>query len=192
MKTFKVTIRFLVVILFTTTVFSQEKWSVEFRPGINFPTKAIDGSDLTAGFGFELKASYYVMPHLSAYAGWGWNQFNIKETSPNDPKIDVQESGYTFGAELKLPVSKPPISYFLSAGAVYNHIKLENNTDNTVVDTDHGFGWQLGGGIAYEFVDNWSLRPEIRYRSLERNLENTGREISLGYIGFGIGLSVRF
>jgi opacity protein-like surface antigen len=173
---------------------AQEGFAAEFRPGINFPIQELDGADLTTGYGFEAKVSYWLMPHLSAYAGWGWNQFNVKETNSSDPKIDVDETGYTVGFELTLPIGEPPIYYFVNAGAVYNHIELENNTTNAVLDTDHGIGWQMGGGIAYEFVENWQLRPEIRFRSLSRELmiENVNSDLKLKYIGFGIGVLAKF
>lgn len=197
MQSMKTTQLIIVVLLFVGLTYSavaQERWMAEFRPGISFPTQKLDGADLTTGFGFEAKVSYYLMPHLSAYAGWGWNQFKIKDTNLNDPKIDVEEAGYTFGLELTIPIGTPPLSYFVNGGAVYNHIELENYTVQSSVDTDHGLGWQIGAGIAYEFVENWKLRPEIRYRSLSRELkiENNNIDLTLNYVGFGIGVSANF
>ena len=194
MKIIQFTILVFLLVGITKTAVAQAPWTAEIRPGINFPTQDLDGTDLTIGFGFEAKISYRLMPHLSAYAGWGWNQFSIKEVNIDDPNISVEETGYTFGIEMILPFGNPPISYFVNAGGVYNHIELENSMTRSVSDTDHGLGWQIGGGIAYEFIENWSLRPELRYRSLSRDimLENINTNLKLQYIGFGMGLSAKF
>ncbi len=65
----------LAIILISFTVVAQEKWSVEFRPGLNFPTVDMGNVDLKVGFGFELTGAYKLMPHLAVYAGWSLNQF---------------------------------------------------------------------------------------------------------------------
>ncbi|MCW9037849.1 outer membrane beta-barrel protein [Altibacter sp.] len=194
MRHVAITLCFTMLLLGSNTALSQNKWSAEFRPGINFPTQEINDSELNTGFGFEVKVSYHLMPHLSAYGGWGWNQFKLEERSFGDPKIDLEETGYTFGFELTIPRGTPPISFFVNAGGVYNHFEFENNQDGTVIDSDHGMGWQVGGGMAYEFIENWFLRPELRYRSLSRDytVANTPVESSLRYVGFGIGVAATF
>jgi hypothetical protein len=54
---------------------SEDRWSFEFRSGASYSTKDLGDAELGAGFGFEGTFAYRLMPHLSAYAGWGWNQF---------------------------------------------------------------------------------------------------------------------
>lgn len=63
------------VLLFSAQAMAQEKWAVEFRPGLNFPTGDVGDTDADIGYGFEITGAYKIMPHLAFYAGWDFNQF---------------------------------------------------------------------------------------------------------------------
>ena len=180
-------------LLFSYNLKGQEKWSVEFRPGLNFPTSNIGNTSTQVGFGFELTGAYKIMPHLSAYAGWGLNQFKGEDNLAAE-NFTFEERGYTFGFQIIKPIGTSTFSYVGSAGAIYNHIELENTAGNIKGDTGHGFGWQIAAGIDYEFASNLSFRPMLRYRSLTRDLEiaNVSSELKLNYISFGIGLAWDF
>ena len=187
---------FLIAIAFLLISFSvkaQEKWSVEFRPGLNFPTSDLGNIDTKTGFGYEVTGAYKLMPHLSVYAGWGWNQFNGEDIFSKE-KFTFDESGYTFGFQVIRPIGTSRFSYVGSAGAIYNHIRLENNAEGITIDTGYGFGWQVALGIDYEFAPNLSFRPMLRYRSLARNVEidSLSTDLKLKYISFGIGLAWDF
>jgi opacity protein-like surface antigen len=181
------------LVLMCTSGFAQDKWAVEFRPGINFPTAELLETDLSTGFGFELTASYNFMSHLGVYAGWGWNKFNIDETSEID-EFDVEETGYTFGLQFMHPVGESDIAIFARAGAIYNHLELENSDGEISEDSGHEFGWQLAAGVSYQFSDSWHLRPEIRYRSLgvDFDFEPNTVDADLRYISVGIGIAKSF
>lgn len=181
-----------VLLLFVFKVNAQEKWSVEFRPGLNFPT-GNSNTDIKIGYGFELTGAYKIMPHLAAYAGWGLNEFKGEDTYLND-NITFKETGYTFGFQIIKPIGTSSFSYLASAGAIYNHIEIENNTADSTTDTGHGFGWQVAAGVGYEFVPNLALRPMLRYRFLSRDveIENAFTNLKLNYISFGIGLAWDF
>ena len=176
-------------LLISFTVKAQEKWSVELRPGLSFPINDVENVDTKIGYGFEFTGAYKLMPHLAVYAGWGWNQSKGEDNSSND-KITFDESGYTFGLLVIRNIGTSCFSYFASAGAIYNQIRLGNFTRDINIRTDYGFGWQVALGIDYEFASKFSLRPTFRYRSLSRNLEynNISTELKLEYISFGIGL----
>ncbi|MDZ4702739.1 MAG: hypothetical protein SH848_02345, partial [Saprospiraceae bacterium] len=62
----------LVIILLLSSLVAQgqDRWSIEFRPGINFPTQKLGDADLKTDFGFEGSLAYRFMPHLSVYGGW--------------------------------------------------------------------------------------------------------------------------
>lgn len=181
------------IILISFTVNAQEKWSVEFRPSLNFPTSDVSNTDTKIGFGYEVTGAYKIMPHLAAYAGWGWNQFK-GESNISKEDFTFEESGYTFGFQIIRQIGTSSFSYLGRAGAVYNLIKIENNAGDIAAETSRGFGWQVAVGVDYEFAYNLSLRPMIRYRSLSRDLEiaNISSEIKLNYISFGIGLALEF
>ena len=89
----------LVIILISFTVKSQEKWAVEFRPGLNFPTSDMGNNDAKIGFGFEFTGAYKLMPHLAVYAGLGWNEFKGEDKITRE-NVTFKESGYTFGFQL--------------------------------------------------------------------------------------------
>jgi len=183
----------IALLFLTVSVKAQEKWSVEFRPGLNFPTSDIGNIDAKIGFGFEFTAAYKIMPHLAVYAGWGWNEFKGEDNFSSED-VTFQESGYTFGFQIVRPIGTSSFSYVGSAGGIYNHIKLENNSSDISADTGYGFGWQVALGVDYEFASNLSLRPMFRYRSLSRDLEieNVSNELKLNYVSFGIGLAYEF
>ena len=181
------------MLLFSIGAEAQEKWSLEFRPGLNFPTGDVGNTDTKIGFGFELTGAYKIMPHLAAYAGWGLNEFKGEDSFLLED-ITLKEMGYTFGFQIIKPIGTSAFSYLARAGAVYNHIEVENNSGSIAADTGHGFGWQVAAGVDYEFAPNLALRPMLRYRSLSRDItiENTSTELKLNYISFGIGLALDF
>lgn len=183
----------IAILLVSFTVKAQEKWSVEFRPGLNFPTIDMGNIDAKVGYGFELTGAYKIMPHLAVYAGWGLNQFKGDDSSLTE-EITFEETGLTFGFEIVRPIGTSSFSYVASGGAIYNHIKMENNSGDISADTGYGFGWQVAAGVDYEFAPNLSLRPMLRYRSLSRDLEiaNVSTDLKLNYISFGIGLAWDF
>lgn len=187
---------FLFAIAFLSISFSmsaQEKWSVEFRPGLSFPTANMGNIDSKIGYGFEFATAYKVMPHLAIYGGWGWNEFR-GENVISEENIVFQESGFTLGLQIVRNIGTSPFSYFVSGGAIYNHIRLENNAVGQKAKSDYGFGWQLALGIDYEIASNLSLRPSFRYRSLSNEVvfDNVANDLKLKYISFGIALVREF
>lgn len=186
----------LLVIVFLLTTFyisAQEKWSVELRPGLSFPTSDMANINSRIGYGIEFITAYKIMPHLAIYGGWGWNEFKGKHNA-SEENLVFQESGFTFGLQIIRNIGTSPFSYFLSGGAIYNHIILENNAVGISADSGYGFGWQTALGVDYEFAYNFSLRPTFRYRSLSRNVEfeNVSTDLKLKSISFGIGLIREF
>ncbi len=181
------------ILLLSISTKAQEKWSVEFRPGLNFPTGDVGNTDTKIGFGFELTGAYKIMPHFAAYAGWGLNEFKGDDNFLTE-EIKLRETGYTFGFQIIKPIGTSAFSYLARAGAVYNHIEMENNSGSFAADTGHGFGWQVAAGVDYEFAPNLALRPMLRYRSLSTDItiEDFSTELKLNYISFGIGLAWDF
>lgn len=182
-----------IILLLSISTKAQEKWSVEFRPRLNFPTGDVGNTDTKIGFGFELTGAYKIMPHFAVYAGWGLNEFKGDDSLLTE-ELTLKETGYTFGFQIIKPIGTSAFSYLARAGAVYNHIEIENNSGSITADTGHGFGWQVAAGVDYEFAPNLALRPMLRYRSLSRDItiENYSTEFKLNYISFGIGLAWDF
>lgn len=191
MKQIKIITLSILFLIIGSALGAQNKWSAEFRPGISFPSEDLGNSNIKTGFGFELTVGYRFMEHLHAYAGWGYNTFSIE-----DSDVDFDETGYTFGLQFIHPLgTSEDLSYLIRAGAIYNHLELEDGDGDLIDDSGHGLGWQVEVGIDYVLGDNWSLRPSIRYRSLSRDLEvvqNQTITVNLNYLSFGLGVSKSF
>jgi opacity protein-like surface antigen len=188
----------LVKILVFTAIFiglmqstkAQGRWSAEFRPGFNIPVSDLGEENLGLGFGFEFKAAYLLMPHMKMYGGWSWNGFET-DTQIMRNRVQLDETSFTFGAELRLPITEPPVTYFVRGSGVYGKIKLEDNQGNFNGSSNYGLGWQLGAGVEIALTDYWSIKPDLRYRSLSRDVEVNSMmmNVNLQYFAVGVGIS---
>jgi hypothetical protein len=172
---------------------AQKRWSFDLRPGINFATKSLGDANLKTGFGGEGTFAYRFMPHLGVYAGWSWNKFSANQSFAGS-NMDFEETGYCFGLQFIHPIQRSKVSYMVKGGGTYNHIETENSAGDIIDDTGHGFGWQLGVGAAIPLGQRFSLVPEVRYRSLARDItiSNIKTPVNLNYVSAGVGLSFFF
>lgn len=177
----------LVVIGFTSQ--AQDKWSLEIRPNLNFPTTEVGDADINTGFGIEVALGYRFMEHLGAYAGWGYNTFNTDDAFAGSD-TDFDETGYTFGLQFIHPFNNSSISYLIRAGGIYNHIEVENGEGDITADSGHGLGWEVGAGLQIDLGSQWNLRPQVGYRALSREIDfdSTTIDIDLNYLSFGVGI----
>jgi hypothetical protein len=172
-------------------VLTHDRFSVAIDADAAFATQDLGAADLGMGFGFEATVAYRFMPHLSAYAGWGWHHFSADGFLPGID-MDAEETGYTFGLEFAHPLGRSPLGYFVQAGGLYDHIEFESS--NETMDTGHGLGWQLGAGLVAPLGSKWSLMPGVHYRSLSRDIEvgNVSTDLDLTYLTVRVGLSRTF
>lgn len=190
MKTMKFFLSIAIGLFVCNTLFSQDKWSVELRPAINFATSDIGNAELKTGFGAEFALGYRFMPHLGAYVGWGWNQFKSDNNSfAGTGDTDFEETGYTFGLQFIHPIAESSTSYLVRIGGIYNHIEVENSAGDSTADSGHGLGWELGAGLNFDLGSNWNLRPQAGYRALSRDIEigTTTTDVDLNYAVLGLG-----
>ncbi|WP_420575820.1 porin family protein [Ekhidna sp.] len=171
---------------------AQDRLSFEFRPGVSLATKDLGDADLKTGFGFEGTFAYRFMPHLSVYAGWGWNKFG-SDQEINGTSLDFEETGYTYGLQFIHPIGDSKVDLLIRGGGLANHIEVEQG-DDIIADSGHGFGWQLGAGLVIPLADKWNLMPSVRYRSLSRDIEieTATTSVDLNYISAGVGISRTF
>lgn len=191
MKTKLLLLGCLFFLLFTNAP-AQEKWEIQFRPGLNFTTEDFAGANIKTGFGFEFAAAYQLTKGIGVFAGWGWNEFRTDEIVANS-NFDVEETGYSAGLQFISPIKNTRLSYFIQAAAIYNHFELEDTSGAIFSDSGHGFGWQVGTGIESGIGNNFYLRPSIRFRSLSRGVEiiDNQYEATLNYISVGVALVKR-
>lgn len=172
---------------------AQQRFSFELRPGVNFPTSELGDASLSTGFGGEATLAYNLLEHLAVYAGWSWNQFSSNESS-TDSDLDFEETGYTYGLQFIHPIGNSNLDYMIRAGAITNHIEVENSDGEIISDSKHGMGYQVELGLPVNFSDRFRFIPSVRYRSLARELEmaNTTTDVDLNYLSVGLGLSILF
>jgi opacity protein-like surface antigen len=172
---------------------SEKRFGFELNSGVSLPVSELDNSKLNTGFGFEGIFHYRFMPHLGAYAGWGWNRLSADNSFAGE-NVDFEETGYVVGLQFMHPIGNSPFSYFVRGGGSYNHIETENTTGEIINDTGHGFGFQVAGGVSYNFGNNWSLDPGIKFNSLRPNadFEGVSRSLDYQYITFRIGIVKKF
>ena len=185
-----------VLVLLSMSSFAQEtekRFGFELNSGASIATKKIDDTRLKPGFGFEGTFHYRFMPHMGVYAGWGWNRFGAEESFAGN-NVCFEETGYVFGLNFKHPIGTSKLAYYVRAGALYNHIETENSNGDIIIDTEHGFGYQLAGGIDINLGRQWSLTPGLKFNSMSRNteMEGTSRQLDYQYISARIGIAKRF
>lgn len=164
------------------------RFGIELTGGASFATQELAGNNLNTGFGFEGLLHYRVLPHAGLYAGWGWNRFAA------DSNFDYEETGYIMGLQFKHPIGSSPVAYYLRAGALYNHIEVENENGDIIGDTGHGWGWQAAAGVDIPLGSGWSLAPGVKFNSLSRDLEEDGvkTELNLNYFSARLGIVKMF
>lgn len=193
MKTIPFTLTLLLFLFTTHYANAQNNLSLDFRTGAAFPIEKLGDADLNTGFGFEATLDYRFMPHLSAYAGWGWHKFTSDDSFAGS-NVDFEETGYTFGLQFIHSMGISDLDFFIRAGGIYNHLEVENDDGDITADSGHGLGWQTEAGLVFPLGEKWRLMPGVRYRSLSRDIEigNVTTSTDLRYIDLGVGLSVTF
>lgn len=180
----------------STHVLAQEsgkRFGFELSGGASFATTQLNGANLNTGLGFEGIFHYRFMPYTGIYAGWGWNRFGADDSFAGKD-VCFEETGYVLGVQFKHPIGNSPLSYFVRAGALYNHIETENAQGDIINNTGHGWGWQLAAGVDVPLGKNWSLTPGLKFNSLSRDLDIEGatNQLDYRYISVRMGILKRF
>ncbi len=187
--------------LFVLTVLSingiaqenDKRFGFELTTGASFATSKPGDTKLDPGFGFEGIFHYRFMTHTGVYGGWGWNRFGA-ENSFAGSDVCFEETGYVFGLQSKHSIGTMPLSYYLRAGGLYNHIEIENADGDIIGDTGHGLGFQLAAGIDYSLGNNWSVTPVLKFNYLSRDVKMDGVTTSLkhSYLSVRVGVLKKF
>lgn len=191
--TLLVAVAFLLALLIPRPGAAQGHFSVELRGGAAFPTENLGNADLDVSPGFEALLAYRFIPYTSIYAGWGYASFSASESFAGS-HMDFVETGYTFGFQFTHKLGIADLNYMLRAGAVSNHIEVEDAHDNIIADSGHGLGWQIEAGLEIPLIDHLMLTPAVRYRSLSRELTigEITTDVDLRYVFAGVGVAYTF
>ncbi len=186
----------MMLVLLSVSSFAQEsekRFGFELNSGLSVATKKIDGASMNTGFGFEGTLHYRFMPHLGVYAGWGWNRFGADNSFAGDD-VCFEETGYVVGLNFQHPIGTSKWAYYFRAGALYNHIETENSDGDIVHDSQHGWGYQLAGGVDFNLGKNWSLTPGLKFNSLSRDTDYEGvsKKLDYQYVSIRIGIAKKF
>lgn len=195
MKT-KLFIALAIFAVITTSGNAQEKdkrFSLELNGGPAFPTKEfVEG--IRMGFGFEGTFQYRILPYAGVYGGWGANWLSTESSVSSENNMDYEETGYVLGLYFNQPIGSTNLSYYVRAGALYNHIEIENSDGDIVDDSGHGPGFQLAAGLDINLGSGWSLTPGLKfnYLSRETELEGITKQLDYQYLSARIGIMKRF
>ncbi len=196
MKIKEIIIVLVSIVFFTPVINAQNnesRFGLEISTGLSVATNKLGDASLKTGFGAEAIFHYRFISSTGIYAGWGWNRFSC-ENSFAGVNSDFEETGYVMGLQFKHSVGASPLSLYLRAGALYNHIEIENEEGDIINNSGHGWGWQVAGGVDIRLSEKVSLTPGVKLNSLRRDIifDGTARELKHNYLSFRIGLLKRF
>jgi|AntRauTorckE5430_2_1112549.scaffolds.fasta_scaffold17827_2 hypothetical protein len=190
MKTnwFVITLFFALILINAKAQDSGRRLSFELSGGAGFPVQKLGGTELETGLNLEGTLHYRLLEHTGIYAGWGWAHF-----AGND-QLDYEETGYVMGLTFEHPFPQSSINYYLRAGALYNHLEVEDDSGEIIDDTGHGWGIQAAAGVDIPIGSKWSLTPGVKFHALDRSLDNGGQinNLDLRYLSARVGLRKRF
>ncbi len=184
------------ILVLAPSVSAQEPWTAELRGGVAVPTIDVVG-DLGTGNGFALEASisYRFVPFLGAYVASDMVGFN-PETSFAGPDVDFDGTGYAAGLRFEHPVTEAvPFDVWVRAGVRYDHLELEDASGETIAGTGRDVGFEVGGGLAVQVADAWSVTPGVRYRAVTHDVQlspSRTEEADLRHVVVDLGVRYRF
>lgn len=183
----------LSVLLLASPVSAQPRLTAELRVGGNATIDEFAAVDLRSGIGSEIGLGVRVAPDLFVYGAWGWQQHRSK-APVFGATADVEDTGYAFGLRYVAPVASRAEPW-VRAGALYNHVEIEDeDAGDLMADSEHTWGFEVGGGLDIALNDRWSLTPGVRYRRFEPTVRFSGAESSttLSYVAFDVGIALKF
>lgn len=167
--------------------------AVEARGGYAIPQGDWnEGDALSNGFGYGLNLRLQILPLISLYGGWDTYNFDLEDVE----NADARDSGLHLGGQIALPLSAVTgVSPFAFAGVVYNRTEMgiEDGGVTVEVESDDGFGYEVGAGLAFPFAPTLSLTPAVRYRSHSAEFpggEDGENDTTVSYISFDVGLKL--
>lgn len=194
----KAKVFFLLALLASQGGYAQKnefRFGVELDGGPSFSLQPWGGVDTKAGFGFEGTLHYRFYRHLGVYAGWGWNRFSSEDSFAGKGS-DFEETGYVLGMQFRHPLGHSPWSYYVRAGALWDHLEIEDIGGELLDDTGHDWGYQAAAGVEAPIGRAWSLGAGLKLNALYRKnfefFDGVRRTIDQKTLSLRVSLRKRF
>lgn len=178
------------LVLSSSAAWAQGRFAVDLSAGAAFPTEDFGDEALKTGVGVGFTGNVRVLQHLHIYAGWDYFRFTPKESVIDQ---DINDTGYAFGAKFQHPVYLS-IDSWLRLGGIYNHIEVEDDAGDLIVDSGHELGWEAGAGLSIPLSERFALMPGARYRTYSATLSQGTTEVpvDVSYVAAELRLSFIF
>lgn len=168
--------------------------AVEVRGGYAVPQGDwADGDGLGNGFGYGLDLRLQILPLISLYGGWDRYSFDVEDVATD---ADASDAGLHLGAQLSLPLSAlTGVSPFAFGGIVYNRttMAMESGGVTLEAESDDGFGYEVGAGLAFPFAATLTVSPAVRYRTHSAEFpggQSGSSDTTVSYLAFDVGLKL--
>ena len=168
---------------------AQRRFATELRAGPAIPTNDLGNATFKPGVGFDALLNVGLMRYASVYVGWGWHRFPLDKPLSGG-QFDTEQTGYAFGVQLQRPLTRK-LGSWARAGALYQHLELENVEGSTVSSSNHDFGWEIGAGVRLATASRLAITPGLHYRTFATDLDlGAGTElVDLSCVALEVGLS---
>lgn len=173
---------------------AQEKWALEIRPTLHFPTREVIDKPLRIGNGIDLIGVYRLGERTDVYSGLIWNRYDTDE-GYNEENIDFTEKGVQLGAMFNFDVfEKQKNPFYVRTGMTVMDVKVISSLSEFNFKTDIAVGAHLGFGMKIVALGKWHVLPEIRFSttSYRYKLVGMNRNLAFGAISITGGLRRRF
>ncbi|MBP1631156.1 MAG: hypothetical protein H6Q15_2049 [Bacteroidetes bacterium] len=191
----KAFIAFVVFSILSLNSGAQEKekrFGIELSSGPSVFSGKLTGATLNPGYGFEGTLQYRIIQYTDVYLGWGWNYFGNGSIFAGNNAV-FKDNGYVLGFQFVHPVMEP-VSLFVRAGAVYNHIEVDGESGILLYDFGRGFGFQFATGIGVGLSSDWNLNFGIKLNSIIKKtvIEDISSNLNLNLLLVQISIIKRF
>lgn len=172
----------------------EHPWLMELHTGLVGSSESISDADIDVGFEFGGSVSYHFIGNrIGPYLAWSVNAFDADSDAFPDLEVVVYRR-LSLGISYQDLNAEGSQGFYVRAGVTSGEIRLEDDDDNHLADTDSGTGWEAMAGLTFNIKNNWGLRTGITYSSLTENLEDVSGDSNADIDAFSvnIGWSVAF
>lgn len=184
----------LLMFVIGSTCFSQETWSVTFRPSLHIPTAEVFNRPLRIGNGLDLTAGYCWADPFQLYVGFTYNLFDNEENT-EESTMEFKQLGVLIGGTYFFKIlSHQNNPFYVRAGLLFSSITSKSKDALFNFNTDASVGNQLGIGWELELTKNWFFLSELCFSSSSNDYINDGisGNIKLNYLSITAGLKHTF